>query len=473
MTGFLKLKMEAPESPTQPPPQLSILASSIIAGTQSLLDQSSKLRDNIAAQVSVENATFENVVQPLIDNANRTACRLNILGGLLAEAAPESTVRSAAREAQILILEANTAQLMRQDIADLIRAVHQSADSGSRLDAEDKHLLNHMYREIKRSGATLQNEEARNRLKEVKAEIDQLQLAAVKTLTDDDTGGLWFSGDELLGMSPKVLDSLDTRKATPKNGAEVSEYFTTFKDSVRSQMASSVRHAGARRTYAVGARRRFPENASRLAKLVVLRDEMARILGFDNYADMRMEELMAGNIGDVLDTLRRMVEKLKPLADAENDMLLNLKHHENSDEQDKQFTCINDWDWSFYAKKFRAQNQNGGAEAVKEYFEVHHTWNGTLTLFEELFRIRFKDITGSTSVWHDSVKTYSLWNDTSKDEGSFLGYLYVDLFEREGKYQNQRHVLIEPVSRVMMKKKKASQRKRIKLQVDTGFYRVL
>ncbi|KAJ3498562.1 hypothetical protein NLG97_g1030 [Lecanicillium saksenae] len=147
-------------------------------------------------------------VQPLIDNANRTACRLNILGGLLAEAAPESTVRSAAREAQILILEANTAQLMRQDIADLIRAVHQSADSGSHLDAEDKHLLNHMYCEIKRSGATLQNEEARNRLKEVKAEIDQLQLAAVKTLTDGDTGGLWFSGDELLGMSPKVLDSL-------------------------------------------------------------------------------------------------------------------------------------------------------------------------------------------------------------------------------------------------------------------------
>ncbi|KAJ3485639.1 hypothetical protein NLG97_g6773 [Lecanicillium saksenae] len=333
---------------------------------------------------------------------------------------------------------------MRQDIADLIRAVHQSADSGSHLDVEDKHLLNHMYREIKRSGATLQNEEARNRLKEVKAEIDQLQLAAVKTLTDGDTGGLWFSGDELLGMSPKVLDSLDMRKATPKNGAEVSEYFTTFKDSVRSQMASSVRHAGARRTYAVGARRRFPENASRLAKLVVLRDEMARILGFDNYADMRMEELMAGNIGDVLDTLRRMVEKLKPLADAENDMLLDLKHQENSDEQDKQFTCIDDWDWAFYAKKFRAQNQNGGAEAVKEYFEVHHTWNGTLTLFEELFRIRFKDITGSTSVWHDSVKTYSVWNDPSKDEGSFLGYLYVDLFEREGKYQNQRHVLIEP-----------------------------
>ncbi len=176
----------------------------------------------------------------------------------------------------------------------------------------------------------------------------------------------------------------------------------------------------------------------------MLRDDEARTLGFENYASMKMEEMMAHSADDVLKLLHEICHQLKPLAKAEDKRLQKLKVRDVNPKEETKAITLNDWDWSFYARNFRAQNRGVHGTKIEEFFEMDHTWTATCGLFEELFRIEFHDITGQTLAWHKSVRVYTVWDGPQRD-GNFLGYLYADLLERDGKYPNQRHVLIEPV----------------------------
>jgi metallopeptidase MepB len=76
---------------------------------------------------------------------------------------------------------------------------------------------------------------------------------------------------------------------------------------------------------------------------------------------------------------------------------------------------------------------------------LSYTINGMLKIFEELFGMAFVEVVGKDRdaisptgkgddiVWHPDVQVFSVWD--SEDEGSgFIGYLYLDLFPRDGKY---------------------------------------
>lgn len=74
-----------------------------------------------------------------------------------------------------------------------------------------------------------------------------------------------------------------------------------------------------------------------------------------------------------------------------------------------------------------------------------------LHIFEELFSLEFLAIAGdeldNSMVWHDDVQMFSVWsNEDQRSDPEFLGYLYLDLFFREGKYQNPSSHGFQPVS---------------------------
>lgn len=91
-------------------------------------------------------------------------------------------------------------------------------------------------------------------------------------------------------------------------------------------------------------------------------------------------------------------------------------------------------DWNFYAKKLRQENYSLGAAKTREYFEVEPTFKALLEIFHTLFGIEFVRI--ESGVWHGSVITYVVW-DSSEEGGEFLGYLYVDLVDRDGKNRSK------------------------------------
>lgn len=434
--------------PQSPPIFTNLTPESISEETQSLIDRSNALRDEIASNITPATATFKNVVLPLIDDFNQASRRLNILGSLLAEASPDPAIRHSSRAAQKRILAAQSGHAMRGDIAALVGAIYDRAhlSDADHLDAEDWHLLRLMRSEFLPSGSMLLDKEQRQRLPVARAEIDELQLAAVDTITEANGDGIWLHRDELEGMSSEVLGSLDVDRRAEDSRPDAAQTvcFVTFKAKHANEMSSLVEDGEVRRKYQAAYRRRCPENIPRLARVVVLRDELARILGFKNYASMKIEEMMAHNVGDVLATLRTICHRLRLAAKAEDEQLLELKRQEASLDEESSDTVLNDWDWSFYARKFRTRNVREDGHKIEEYFEMNYTWTATCGLFEELFQIEFHEITGKISAWHNSVRVYTVWDGPRRND-DFLGYLYADLIGRDGKYQNQRHVLIEPV----------------------------
>ncbi|KAL1985256.1 hypothetical protein VTN96DRAFT_8055 [Rasamsonia emersonii] len=87
-------------------------------------------------------------------------------------------------------------------------------------------------------------------------------------------------------------------------------------------------------------------------------------------------------------------------------------------------------------------------------FSLYRTLHGMMAIFSRLFGIRFREIPpdqyalfgeGHVMTWHEEVSVYSVWDDSSSSsEGDFLGYLYLDLFPRDDKYNHAGHYLLQP-----------------------------
>jgi metallopeptidase MepB len=119
--------------------------------------------DELTKNLSASTAPFTNLVRPIIDNTNRAASRLRILDILLASVSPESSLRDASRETKKYIEAAETANLMRRDIAKLVTAVFENSQEDDALDAENRYLLARVHGEYVRAGAGIQDHAKRDR----------------------------------------------------------------------------------------------------------------------------------------------------------------------------------------------------------------------------------------------------------------------------------------------------------------------
>ncbi|KAE8443198.1 hypothetical protein EG329_002297 [Mollisiaceae sp. DMI_Dod_QoI] len=439
--------------PEAPPALAGLTPASVLAETATLLARSAALRRAREGEGEGECAApFANVVRPLVDDANRAATRLRILSVLLTSVWPDGKVREASRECETHIANAETAALMRADVAALVAAVFRDQkqeqeqelpQAREELDAQDLYLLGRMHSEFTRSGAALRDESARDRLQVAMAELSQLRVAAQKALTEADDG-VWFDAHDLAGVPESIVSKLATR-AQKEVHREVhrEEVFVKFSNEQRVNVMRHARKESTRRRMYVAQQYRFSENVERLAKIVALRDEVARLLGFGNHAALKMEEKMASSVGEVEDQLRELRECLEPLAKADTEKLLLLKEKHSATAQDEvqDPSKLYVWDRTYYLNKQKKESLSIDTTELAKYFEARHTLSRMLALFAELFGMQFEQT--EADVWHEDVMVYAVWDSVIED-GDFLGYLYVDLFERQGKYRAAHHILMAP-----------------------------
>ncbi|KAF7541460.1 hypothetical protein G7054_g521 [Neopestalotiopsis clavispora] len=435
-------------SPQGPPDFSGFSPKDVLCEVENILEHSSDLQDSLATTISPQEATFSNVIRPLVDKLNRAKCRQQILGKILVAASPDSSLRDASREAQRLILAAETRRCMRVDIATLVSAVYkkyQEDDDGighDRLDAEDMYLLTHVYNEYRQSGAALVDPDRRDRLQAVTTEIDELCLAAQKALTDA-KDGIWLTQSELSGIPDACFTNLRTHAPGGVNGVE-EQFWVPLHGTVPDQIMRDAVRGTTRHKLSVAVSKRCPANVEQLEEIVALRHEAAALLGFPDHASRRMEEKMAESVEEVERLLIDIRQNVEIYAAKEIERLLQLKRqdvacraHAIMDPEDDEETLFA-WDWAFYSQKLRQTQYSLDTARISEYFEAEHTFQEMLGIFTKLFAIKF--VPTRTSTWHESVDVYEAWDNTG-DKG-FLGYLYVDLFTREGKYRNAQHIPI-------------------------------
>ncbi|KAF4336146.1 metallo ase [Fusarium beomiforme] len=423
--------MSAPSKVPPPPSFENLTPDAVLAEIQDILNSTSTLHDDLAATFTPATATFHNVVRPIVDDTNRAACRLRILTILLGQLSPDRGLRDAAREAEKRVATAQANVLMRPDIASLVAAIHeheiQRAALDGTLDGQDQHLLAHIHGEYVRSGAYLRNEEDRQQLRAALEEINHVRCAAQAAFTEEDDG-IWFERPDLAGVPENILASM------PQEGTRTQVTFRNGHVTAVMRYAVSIE---TRRRLFVAEQNRLPENVTRLASLVSLRDKVARLLGFEHHAALKIDNKMAPSVPYVEAQLDGLQRKLKPLALAETNNLIRLKERDYGEPVSELYS----WERAYYIHRQTQENFSVDQVLLSEYFEANHTLQGMLDVFHDLFWIDFKPI--QTSAWHDSVVAYEAW-DTPSEGGKFLGHLYVDLFERKGKYHGAHHILIQP-----------------------------
>ncbi|EGX49150.1 hypothetical protein TWF173_002958 [Orbilia oligospora] len=414
----------------QAPPIFKHDPESLIHDTKALIEKSRSTLDRLARDITPETATFENVIAPLAADENDMGLSSHILG-FYQYVSSDPKIREASSEADKLLSEYSIEAGMREDIFKLVNSVAKSPPSN--LTPEGRRLVEKLNTDYIRMGLELEGPK-RDRFKEIKKELSVLSIDFSKTLNEEN-GGNWFTEQQLEGVPTDVINILKTDE---KDG--VKKYFLTYKYPDLFPTLKFDINADVREQVFIGNENKCPDNLPRFDKTIRLRHEKAQLLGYENHAQYVLKEKMAKSPEKVNSFLGDLRSKLTEGGRAEVQKLKLLKKMDVEARglsfDDKYYL----WDHRFYDRLVREQEFNIDENKIAEYFPLQKCVDGMLTIFERLFGLKFVQVAEDGAQvgsgergWHEDCKVY-LVHDEESLGGEFVGYLYLDLHPREGKY---------------------------------------
>ena len=168
--------------------------------------------------------------------------------------------------------------------------------------------------------------------------------------------------------------------------------------------------------------RAYPQNEELLQRLLARRFELARLLGFDNYAELITVDKMVGSPERVESFLEELKTYTTDAQDRDYDMLLASLRQDQPDAD-----RVQSWQRRYLSEKVRLEQFDVDSKIVRQYFNYTATRDGILTLVQDLFGVQIKP--WATETWYEDVEAYELWED-----GELIGNFYLDMHPREGKY---------------------------------------
>jgi metallopeptidase MepB len=428
------------------PPQARLLfattAKSIADSTTQLIETSRKAIDQIVAETSPESASFENVLLPLVRCRNTIATETGVLA-FYKEASSNSSLRDESSKSKMLLDNFGTELAMRADLWMLIDAVVKKAE---KLDSESERLLRREHRTFQDNGLGLPAT-SRERFGEIKIHINKATSEFRRNMNEEN-GYVDFSEKDLVGVPAHVLQStlLDDGPGNNERKYRLTFQPNHFYPTMRYALSSETRMR-----YMTGYENRCTNNLPLFRDIVLLRDEAARMLGYASHAEWRAGGLMAGTPETALAFLDDLTSQLQPGLQADIHALKRLKlDHLASEgiEFDGNFYI---WDMSFYHRLMLETQYSVDQKKIAEYFPIQVAVPVMLDNFKQVFGLVFQEVSRDTSelkalnqTWHEDVQLFDVY-DSDDIGGSFLGFLYLDLYTREGKYGGPANFNLQPV----------------------------
>ncbi|KAJ6013703.1 Metallopeptidase MepB [Penicillium herquei] len=426
------------QEPPQAPPRFSDTPSTVLSKARDLIERSRKAQDGLVAHVPLESATFANVLLPLANDENSLTVEFEILK-FYQSVSTDSELRDASGEAEKLLNEFVLETETREDLYNLVKWVFDNSNI-EELDPESRRFLEKKCKDYDRNGLGLP-ESQRGRFKEIKKLLSQLRIDYQKNLNSEH-GGIWLTLQELDGVPADFISNLQKRKTDDNHLGKV---WLSFKSSDVFMVLRYVKTEEIRKNIFIANENKCSENASILKEAVVLRDEAARLLGYSDHASFRIEEKMAKNS----ETVEIFLEDLwSKLTSSGHEELTEQEEAKRADLESRGelFNGFYLWDHAFYTRLMRQRELSIDHEKIAEYFPLQTTVQGMLGIFERMFGLVFREMAidkGSDIVWHEDVRVFSVWDDEDLGSG-FVGYLYMDLFSRDGKYPNPSDWNLQP-----------------------------
>lgn len=307
-----------------------------------------------------------------------------------------------------------------------VKAVYDSAAT-QEMRPDQQRLVQLTYDSFARNGATLGAED-KARYAEINKRLSALHTKfANNVLNDEENYVTYISKDQLGGLPESFVKA--AAAAANQRGRE-GEYAITNTRSSMSPFLTYSSERDLRKTvwenyYSRGDNGDAFDNNAIIAEILQLRHERVNLLGYDNYAQWRLENRMAGTPERAIELMeavwpaataraREEVADMQALADSEG---ASIK--------------IAPWDYRYYAEKVRKDRYDLDSDEVKAYLQLDKLREGMFYVAGELFNFKFDPIeAGKVPVFHPDVK---VWEVSNTKTGAHVGLWYLDPFARQGK----------------------------------------
>lgn len=293
------------------------------------------------------------------------------------------------------------------------------------LKPEDKRLIEKKYKNFARGGALL-SDKAQYEFREINSKLALLSLRFRDNLmkeTNDYEFVITIAGD-LAGL-PEDLISAAAALAEKKGKSG------TWVFDLSNPMISPFLQYAQNRKLREEIWRAYQnrcnngnaqDNNQNITQIVNLRQQRAKLLGYESHAHYELEESMAGNPNEVMNLLNQLWTPA--LASAQRE-LMDLQAM--VDAQGLGFE-IAPWDWSYYTERVRKEKYAIDEQEVKQYFPAPAVQKGIFLLCEKLYGLKFSLIQEAPR-YHQDVETY----EVREADGTLTGVLMIDLYVRPEK----------------------------------------
>lgn len=386
------------------------------------------LRDaatSIIDRVSIEDANFDNVVEPLAQAINDIDRPCQIVS-LLSNNCPNADIRKTCTSVDKAVGQVYEEVMSNAKLFALIDAVKkQSKDQN--MSEESRRMLENFHSGFMDTGASLIGP-ARERFAAIVKELVTLRIEFMSNLGTE-LGTISKTEDELKGLSKRKLDGLEKDE---DGKLKVSMQGPDYTAVMEQCSVASTREDIYKRNQDP-----YPANTEIFNKIMLLRYESSQLLGYSTYSERRLRRYLVKTPEKVNKLLEDLRQKTLPLVKAELD---SMKAFTESSKP------INIWDFNYIHHKM-VQERSVDHDLISEYFPADFTIAQIMTIFQRLFGLVIKEISDKKpeEVWHPEVKMFAVW-DGEESLASFMGYLYTDMYPREGKYPHAANYNIGVVS---------------------------
>jgi len=308
------------------------------------------------------------------------------------------------------------------------KALRDSAEYAT-LTVEQKKIVNNEVRDFRLSGAELP-EDQKPRFQAIMEELSQLSAKFAENLLDATNAFSEVITDEslLAGLPDDAKEAAKT--AAEKAGVEgwrfslqAPSYGPVMQYADNRELRARLYRAYATRAaeFTDGTSKPEWDNTPIIQRMLELRVEDAKMLGFSNFAEVSLAPKMADTPAQVLAFLRELAAKAKPFAEKDIAELRAFAKDELG------LADFQPWDAAYVSEKLLQARYAFSEQEVKQYFTEPKVLGGLFKVIESLFNVKVKPDTAP--VWHEDVRFYRL----ETPAGELVGQFYLDLYARETK----------------------------------------
>jgi oligopeptidase A len=370
--------------------------------------------------------TWENLIEPIEnieDQLNKAWSPVSHMNSVV----NSDALREAYNACLPKLSEYSTEMGQNEPLFKAYRFIAESAEF-STLDIAQQKIIQNSLIDFRLSGIDL-NTEKKLKFKEISQELSRLASLYEENLMDATNSWtqLITDPDQLAGLPPSAIaQARQTAESQNQAGWMITLQFPSY-NAVMTYADNRKLRKQHYEAYSTRASDQGPDagrfdNSEIMEKILALRHEKARLLGFSNYAELSVYKKMAETTDDVSRFLEDLADRSWRQARKDlSDLKQFAKQHCG-------ITDLQSWDMAYASEKMRQHYYQLSQEEVKAYFPITHVLPGLFAVVNKLYGLNISEINDFDS-WHPDVHFFEIQDKNGQIRGRF----YTDLYARPKK----------------------------------------